>query len=41
VLLQALGPDLARSFLAVRRREWELLGGLAPAEAARAHLFAY
>jgi glutamine synthetase len=41
VLRDALGPELARSFLAVRRREWDLLGGLAPEEVARAHLFRY
>jgi glutamine synthetase len=28
VLQSALGPELARSFLAVRRAEWEALGGL-------------
>lgn len=41
VLLAALGADLARSFLAVRRREWELLGDLSAEESARAHLFRY
>ena len=41
VLLDALGDELARSFLAVRRREWELLGSLSPEESARAHLFRY
>jgi glutamine synthetase len=41
VLQAALGSDLARSFLAVRRREWELLGNHSPEEISRAHLFRY
>jgi len=41
LLLDALGGELARSFLAVRRREWELLGQQSPDEISRAHLFRY
>ena len=41
VLLQALGPPLARSYMAVRRGEWEALKDLSPAEQAHQHLLKY
>jgi len=41
VLLEGLGRELARSFLAVRRREWDLMKDMTLEEVARAHLFRY
>jgi glutamine synthetase len=41
VLLDALGPDLAREVLAVRRAEWEDLGHLPPEREAAAHFRRY
>ena len=41
VLLSALGEQLAREFLAVRRAEWEDLGSLSAAEETRIHFRRY
>lgn len=41
VLLEMLGPPLARSYMAVRRGEWEALKDLSPATQARQHLLKY
>jgi glutamine synthetase len=41
VLLETLGPPLARSFMAVRRGEWEALKDLSPAAQAQHHLLKY
>ena len=41
VLLQALGPELARSYLAVRRAEWEAMKDLPHEEEVRILLERY
>jgi hypothetical protein len=41
VLLEILGAPLSKSFLAVRRGEWEALRHLGPGAVARRHLFIY
>jgi glutamine synthetase len=41
VLLDALGPELAREFLAVRRAEWEDLGNVSPEREVAAYFSRY
>jgi glutamine synthetase len=41
VIQEMLGAPLTRSFLAVRRGEWEALRTMRPADVARRHLFIY
>jgi glutamine synthetase len=41
VLLDALGPDLARSYMAVRMGEWDALKDLSPVAVAEQHLLKY
>jgi hypothetical protein len=40
-LLDALGAPLARSYMAVRRAEWDALKDAPPATEAQAHLLKY